>query len=766
MRTCRLVPIWSLLATLFSGAALAQNPAPAAEPAPAAGSAASAAGAKLPDPETITDAAVLAILETKPETPAELVRAASTLADLGQPLWAREYLRRLMAAKPQAAALAELADRYPSEMLIRMAGNPELQPEAKKVVDAIFAASKAQLQDGGRIQALTKQLESPETSARQEALSRLRQGGDPAVLELLKVLRDPARQNEYPAVRGALARLGGPAVGPLVAALDSGDPRLAVEVLRALRAMNARGALADIIYLAVAPEASAEMHEAAQSALKAMLNLSATPQDAARFLAKESRLYYNRRGSVASHAGEATVWEWDKAKDVPVSRAITPEAAARRLAARLAERAYALVPGDPALELLHLGTLLESASYECGLNRPLPTDAGTPADRAAKHGVAAVESLLAEALRDDRAVVATAASQILGTIGRADELVLDSGSPRPLVEATRYGDRRVRMAAIGAIMQLDPQVRFAGSSQIPMGLEFFASTGGTRRVLVACPIDEASRELATIFRQLGYETDTADDGREALDLLHSAPDYELVLLDVGIDMPTSDLLIQQFRKHSRTADLRVLLSAREGFFPRAEQVAARDRLTVAVHRPHDEAAVRWQIRRVMAIEPEAFVAHEERQAQAAQALEWWIALTDRSDDVYAIGPLEEFNLRKVQAAVVNPLYVPELTDRVVGILGNLGTHESQRTLVELASRESQPLEVRRAALAALGRNVERNGILLTTGEISRQYDRYNASEFLEPATQRILSSVLDYIELPTLALRPPQEEEADQAKPE
>ena len=39
------------------------------------------------------------------------------------------------------------------------------------------------------------------------------------------------------------------------------------------------------------------------------------------------------------------------------------------------------------------------------------------------------------------------------------------------------------------------------------------------------------------------------------------------------------------------------------------------------------------------------------------------------------------------------------------------------------------------------------GILLTTAEITRQYDRYNASEALDGGTQEVLGAVLDAIEL-------------------
>jgi len=94
------------------------------------------------------------------------------------------------------------------------------------------------------------------------------------------------------------------------------------------------------------------------------------------------------------------------------------------------------------------------------------------------------------------------------------------------------------------------------------------------------------------------------------------------------------------------------------------------------------------------------------------------------------------------------LYTPGLGSKAAAVLGNLGSVESQQALVELASRWTQPLEARRAAVKAFRRNIEASGILLTSRQILRQYDRYNQSEKLDQPTQRILGLILDCIEAP------------------
>jgi MOSC domain-containing protein YiiM len=77
-------------------------------------------------------------------------------------------------------------------------------------------------------------------------------------------------------------------------------------------------------------------------------------------------------------------------------------------------------------------------------------------------------------------------------------------------------------------------------------------------------------------------------------------------------------------------------------------------------------------------------------------------------------------------------------------------------LVEVVSQPSEPLELREGALEAFRENVRRHGILLTTVEIGRQYQRYNQSESADRATQRVLGAVLDCFEASKQARSAPQ----------
>jgi hypothetical protein len=76
----------------------------------------------------------------------------------------------------------------------------------------------------------------------------------------------------------------------------------------------------------------------------------------------------------------------------------------------------------------------------------------------------------------------------------------------------------------------------------------------------------------------------------------------------------------------------------------------------------------------------------------------------------------------------------------------LSDPQAQRALMNFASQPVLPVHSRSAAADAFRKNVGLHGVLLTSGEILMQYDRYNASESSDADTQRVLGALLDTIE--------------------
>jgi len=139
------------------------------------------------------DPAVAAILETKPITPFECIRAAKILSDRKRPDLAKQYLQKVIDAKLDQEALENLAQQYGSTIFVQLSARGDLYPESKQVADAVLGARKAELQDPKRLEDLIKKLQDPSAEKRGAAIASLIEAREVAVTTMIEVLADPAR---------------------------------------------------------------------------------------------------------------------------------------------------------------------------------------------------------------------------------------------------------------------------------------------------------------------------------------------------------------------------------------------------------------------------------------------------------------------------------------------------------------------------------------------------------------------------------------------
>ena len=691
---------------------------------------------------------VQAVLDLRPTTPSELIRAGRLLADLKRPDLARGFFKKALAAAFDPKDLAALAEEFGSQSFLELKTRRDLAPEGGQLANAVLQARTRQLQDPQRIAALVQALGSPSVEQRFHALVGLQEAGEAAVAALIGVLADPQRAAEHANVRAALIQLGPSAVESVVTALKAQDPKLVVQAIHVI------GAARDPrlgIYLFVPllqEKADPDVRAAAQAAVARLLGTAPTRQQAARRLAQAARNYVERLQPLgADVAGQVTVWSWDEAGKQPVAQSVPADQAGRWFAARFARDAYLLLPGDPQVRRLYVVTMLDEAAYRHGLDKPLPMDEDAAVGQVAALGAGAIEDALAYAMEHGHAAAAAAAARILGRQPEAGKLLHRPGQPCPLVRATQYPDPRVRLAAVEAIVRMRPQEPYPGASHVVEALGFFIASRGARRAIVASPSIEQSQRISGYLAAMGLEMDWAPTGADLIRLAIQSPDYEMALVDAGIDRPTLEFVVQQLRRDGRTALLPVGIFARDDQFDQARHVAERNPRAEAFYRPQEQAAAEWQVKRVLALAgPEAVGAAERRQ-QAADALEWLSQLCgDPSRRFY--------DLRRAEAPVLAAMNVPGLSERASAVLGSLGTAESQRALADLASRGAAPLGDRVAALSAFRQSTEKYGILLTIPQIRLQYDRYNQSASQDAAVQKILGLILDCIETPTEAAGP------------
>jgi len=736
--------LWiALIVTTGSQVAWAQQPAEAEQAEPE---------------EAVTDLiqkrdspAVEAILATNPSTPAELVRSAKILADLERPDLAKGFLGQVLSANLDEQQLVALSERFGAGLFGEMASRADLAPEGQQLGEAVLAAVGRHLQDPARLAGLIEQLRDPATPVRRQAMAELARSGAAAVAPLLAVLADPARAAEHGDVRAVLARLGGDAVDPLIAVLESGDPKLTVEAIELLAELRAQKATVFLLAPFASGESASEVARAAESALRGLSGKTPSREEARRILARRAQECFAGRAALREDlGGRVKLWSWDAGAKQVVSRSVLADEASRVLASRFAHDACSVAPDDHELRVFYLATLLEQSAHANGLDTPLSATEGTVPGRVAEHGPEIVDHVLAYALQAGHAPAAAAAASLLGEIGQAEPLLYQGPRPSPLVRAAWGADRRVRVAALRAILRMEPVQPFPGSSRVGEGLVYLAGSEGTPRALIAGPSTAENQRIGGYLVALGYQVDTAVNGREVVRKLVASPDYELALVDAALERPTVDFLLQQLRRDCRTAKLPVGVTARDGHLERARWLVRNDPLAGVFSRPHTQEAVQWQVAELRKLAGPHPVGAAERQRQAAWAMKWLAELTGREETIY--------DLRPAQDLAINALFVPHLASDALRVLANLGTPPCQRALVDLASRWTQPMDLRLAAAQAFRQTIEQDGILLTTEQILRQYDRYNRSENLDTGTQQVLALLLDCIEAPSRI--DPQEESA------
>ena len=682
--------------------------------------------------------AVAALMANNPTTPSECIRTAQILADLNRPELARPLLKKALDAGLNERQLAALAKEFGSPTFAAFAVKEQLQPEGKKLADAVLDAAQNTLQRPERIAALIKQLQDSSAQKRQEAMAGLLDARQAAAVGLIAVLADADRSEEHPIVREALLVLGKDAFSPLVYALESDDPKLTAQVVAVLGAMqNARAELF-LLRPCFAPDVDPAVKAEAQAALKNSNRNPASASQAVDILSTSAKRYLDHIQPQAGTSDDfAQVWAWNPDKKELIEHTTNLEDSSRALAARLARDAFAIAPNNPNAQKQYITAELELAAYQKGLDKPLEEDDCIQLASSKKLGARAVSDALDFALANNYRGAAIASTRLLGEIGTAEELLYASATPSPLARAAVQSDRRLRFAALQSILALKPEKPFAGSSAIVPQLTFFAATGGTRKVLLAGGKIEEMREIVPTFTAAGYSVESAGYGRDALRLMLNSPDYEMVFIDAGINIPTIEHLLQQIRHDCRSADMRVGVSARDGFGDKAERVVEKDPMARTFARPHDEAAIQWQIEQLGKLSPREFVPADERQRQAAEALSLLASLADRP---------KLYDLRAEQDVFIALTGNPEQRSKAIEILAKINSPEAQRTLADIASRNSLPIDARQAAAASFRDNVKQNGILLKSGEIKMQYTRYNESERQDAETQQVLGLILDALE--------------------
>ncbi len=700
-----------VVSMLLSANAFAQAPAAEDKAAPPVKAEAPTDETTVAGPLIERNPAVRTALELPRKEPADYLQSILWLIDLGRPELARPILDQLKAMQLTDAQRAAFVGKFGSHRMLKLARTTELAPAGTEFAEACMAAAAAGASDPKHLATLVNQLADPSAEVRHAArvdLMAAGQAGVNATLEALARETDPQRRSAF---TSAAARMEPLVVGPLLAMLDTSDTSLKTDSAQLLASLQVSQAAPFLT--------GSDLAEREQSLVRAI-----------------DRYRQGTPIFAPNELGQVELWHWnDAAKQLSATRVPADEAQVI-WTARLARELARLRPDNRDYQRQALVLSLEAAGLTAGASAK--TTSTDPNEFSAD---AFDTPLLNNALVDALAhPLPHAAIAITGELGkRRDTSILYTadGHPSPLANALTNSNRRIRFAALRAILAIDPASPYPGSSRLPEMLVWFAASSGTRRALVAMPTAVRATDLASARVAAGLEAEAANQGTEAVQLARRMADLEMILVDMDIQSPGIRQVVYELRIHPTTGGIPIALLAAEGRFTNAQRLAAEHERVIAVSRPHSAETVKRIVEQLAAAGRD-FVPAEERAAQAVQAVTWLAELLGRDREFYSLhshAPVIEASLHHTKAI-----------EQAMAAFEKLGTPASQVALVDFASQNPFPIESRRVAATAFHGSVQVHGVLLTTDEIQRQYDRYNASATADADTHQVLGSLLDSIE--------------------
>ena len=753
LQCCACTPkraLFSRLATIFFGifflssAAIAQPNNPFGAPPNAGGAPAAAPNPGQPNtadaPAQETDLAIKILLDQNPTEPQPLAEAIRTCVQLGREDVARKFMRTLIDGNFDATQLAPLTDVLDAVVLHELAMEEELQPEGAQLSNIIRQAIKQRYDDTSNLDQILTLLESDKPSEQQLAIEELRRKGTPSVIALADMFKDPTLEDRFQTIRRALVIMGSHTRDPLVGYLGSSHEAQVANVIEVLSYLRETRIAAALLSHAIVNDDRTGVGQAARKALVRLVGTLPSNQDAEEYL--RTRLNYYLEGNVDALPDanmKVAVWNWDNAAQSITIQSYDVRVGSLIDVARVAADLYKLDPENEEYRLMHYRSLLEETKVTNGLDNALDMADGSPGADAASHGVGFIVEVLESSLADRRFPAAIAATEILGDIGSTELVAAVNGQPSLLVEIAQHPNRRLRLAATEAILKLDPQQPFAGSTFVGESLAYFVSTAGVRKVLTGDVTGTKSQFWIGLLGQMGYSGDRATTGRDLVFSALRSSDYEFILVGETIQNPPIQEVVQLLRSQPRTAEIPIAIVSDNPKDGAGARISKRDDATFCIASPNSVDSLLRHARRFLQTAQYQGITINERFEQSERAIRW--ATMILADSKY-----EFYNLQRHTKYISEALFTPNISSAAAEALQHIPSPVAQKALVLLASNPGVDVGLRKTAAKAFKESIDKHGTLLTRPEVLAQYDLYNRSLGLDDATIDILGFILDAME--------------------
>ena len=701
------------------------------------------------------------VLYHEPATPLEMMKAVHALAAPGRPTLVRYYLRKFLELELTPEEAAEIVDNIGAATLFHLSRKAEFLPQGGEAASKIFSAAREYWRDPETLREPLERLGSSERAEVVESVRALWKGADVSIELLLEKLAKSDDEKEIAAIQDFLPSFGAEVVEALSETFRSGNATLIARTAKTLDKFLPN----DLAFLFYAPmfdeRLPADLRDTIGGYIAKRQGSKPAAMQAVFVLFLRAKDYFEKNRAVKTDAdGYVHFWNWDAQENAPKYQKLLAPAAYRLFAWRYASLAHQILPDDDGVKHFYLLTLFDRTAHLNGLDTPLGDDPETLFGAVGELTTVMLENVLKEAIASEHFAAAQIAAMLLGE-RTAEELLYDSPSdkPRILVQAVAAPDRRVRFAALEAVMKLQPDRPFPGSSLVVDALTWFAASEGNRIAVVAHPRQAIAAKVGGHFAACGYQVELAATSAAAIRSAANSPDVELMVIDLLTTRPPVPDLLQAMRQDNRTYDIpiavltddeRVLVTAIDfrslPFMQKIEKQSGDNPFATSlsiVYPPvsSDEVAkkINLDLFSRCGVEP---VPASLRLQQAWQSLHWLKEIVESPTKIYQIEGLDAI----VRSAVHSESKIWQGLELAAAIKSGA----MQELIYEVVAQDANPMTIRLEAAGQFKKSVETFGVLLRGKQVQRLYDRYNASEFESTESQEVLSGIIDVVEEKTL----------------
>ena len=717
-----------------------------------------------------SNAAERAIMGQNPTNSAELFSAAARVARIGRVLYAKILVEKaLNAPDPTPEEAAKILDSLGSGRASYFIALPEVSPAAAQTYNKVVDIARKAWESEKTLRAAIERANFGSTNDRAQAILDVRRGGAQAVALLVGDLLS-GDEKKVKVADSLLPFFESNAIEATIAALRNAPTEKILPIVDYLAAQTDKRVGDELLALYYGGTVDDSTRDALANALAKQYDVLPTKAEFALAAYQKAFGYFNRKTLFPNTVdGETERWVWDDAKGTPSKKVLVTEdsyldeaAYLAKIAVRIGESANALPSSAKELAAL---TSAEFELASSGLDSVKDALEKVKEDNP-NLKVDDLQSAIRLALDSNRFKGALVLTAWLAEVGD-ESIVYSYNQASAIVRAATCPDRRVRYEAISAIVKWNPQRSYIGSTNVGRMLEWFATSTGKRVAVVACnKLDECAK-IGGYLQQCGYKIVPVTTGRDAILAAQASADVEFVYANANVTTPDIRYIAQTLRADARTYDVPLLVGTttdyedpnldgnetrtssdlptlgieRVGEDTRANLLVGREPNAFVYPKPYDLQSASMALQRLFDYTKPNQVVAEKRLAQAQAAAKAFLALSVSRPAFYEFDRMNDLT----RTFLANPISF----DLGLEYAAVVKTNYAQNALVELIGDTRMSLQERRKALDAFERQLAANGSLLRGPEVVRMYDRYNASEFEDADTQKILSDMLDVYEKAT-----------------